>query len=237
MPDESALLYVDGGSRGNPGPAASAYVIKSPDGTILDARADYIGRATNNSAEYNALIMGLEAACALGKDKIHIFSDSELIVRQIIGQYRVRDQGLKGLFEQVQKLLLAFDCWQIRHIPREMNRDADHMVNVKLDETQGLVTPNEPAQPIETDLNSLKILVEVAHTPAPGVCPADLRTGQCFAFSHVTPAGMCLSAMQTIMPAITDLMANDPGAGARERISVRCPKRNCGAIFHLTGLT
>lgn len=144
-------LYVDGGSRGNPGPAASAYVVKRSSGEIVKSKGFHLGRATNNVAEYIALLRGLEAVLTEGIREIDIFSDSELMVRQIIGEYRVRSVDLMELFEQVQRKLLSFDRWQIKHIRREFNKEADQLVNETLDfggETEELdETPEMPEEP------------------------------------------------------------------------------------------
>lgn len=130
---ERIELYVDGGSRGNPGPAAGAYVIRRSSGPIIQSRGFSLGRTTNNVAEYTALLRGIDAILSLGINELDIFSDSELMVRQIIGEYRVRSEDLMELFEQVQRKLLSFDRWQIKHIRREFNKEADRLVNETLD--------------------------------------------------------------------------------------------------------
>jgi ribonuclease HI len=128
------IVNVDGGARGNPGPAAIAAVARSPDGALLEERRERIGVATNNVAEYRALLLGIELAEALGASELELIGDSELIVRQVSGEYRVKDENLRELNERVQAGLGTFDRWSIRHVRREENAAADALVNAALDE-------------------------------------------------------------------------------------------------------
>jgi ribonuclease HI len=127
------VVHVDGGARGNPGPAAIAAVLADPDGTVLDERSETIGRATNNVAEYRALLLGIDRAAALGARELELIGDSELIARQVRGEYRVKDQALRELHSQVKGALTGFDGWSIRNVPREDNAHADRLVNEALD--------------------------------------------------------------------------------------------------------
>jgi len=127
------VVNVDGGARGNPGPAAIAAVVATPDGEVLEERSETIGEATNNVAEYRALLLGIERARALGASELELVGDSELIVRQVLGDYRVKDAGLRPLHAQVRKALDDFDHWSIRHVRREENEAADSLVNAALD--------------------------------------------------------------------------------------------------------
>jgi len=122
-------IYVDGGSRGNPGPSGVGVVILDASGKRLKEISKYIGEATNNIAEYNALLYGLEEALILRADDIVVNLDSELVVRQMTGDYRVKDPGLKPLFERAMNMLKSFKDFEIRHIEREKNKDADKLVN------------------------------------------------------------------------------------------------------------
>jgi len=130
---ERLVVHVDGGARGNPGPAAVAAVLADPDGVVLEERAQAIGHATNNVAEYRALLLGIERASALGARELELIGDSELIVRQLRGEYRVKDPGLRELHAQVAAALQGFDRWTIRNVPREQNARADRLVNETLD--------------------------------------------------------------------------------------------------------
>jgi ribonuclease HI len=132
VPDQ-LLVNVDGGARGNPGPAAIAAVVATPDGEVLESRGEVIGRATNNVAEYRALLLGIERAQALGAREVELVGDSELIVKQVKGEYRVKDAGLRPLHAEVRAALEGFERWSIRHVRREHNVEADRLVNEALD--------------------------------------------------------------------------------------------------------
>lgn len=123
-------VHIDGGARGNPGPAAAGVVVRcGDDGVSLREAGYFLGRATNNQAEYSALIHALEAAAELEADEVDVFSDSELLVRQMSGQYRVRNAALRPLFERARQLAGRFGRFALRHIPREQNTEADRLVN------------------------------------------------------------------------------------------------------------
>ena len=130
---ERLVVNVDGGARGNPGPAAIGVVVSMPDGEVLEEHADRIGSATNNVAEYRALMLGLERALALGAREVELIGDSELVVRQVQGEYKVRDEVLWRLHKHVIRALAEFDSWSIRHVRREENEAADRLVNEVLD--------------------------------------------------------------------------------------------------------
>ena len=129
-------MNVDGGARGNPGPAAVAAVATSPDGDVLGERNEYIGEATNNVAEYRALLLGLELAHDLGADEVEVINDSELVARQIGGEYKVKHAGLKPLFIEAMRELRGFNAWSVRSVRREHNERADELVNAALDEAR-----------------------------------------------------------------------------------------------------
>jgi len=134
---ESVVVHVDGGARGNPGPAAVAAVATEPDGSVLGERSAYIGEATNNVAEYRAVLLGLELARSLGARSIEVVNDSELVARQIGGQYKVKHAGLRPLFLETMKALREFDRWSVRNVRREENERADELVNLELDRAAG----------------------------------------------------------------------------------------------------
>ena len=132
-PGAKLTVNVDGGSRGNPGPAAIAAVVRDADGEVLQEKGETIGRATNNVAEYRALLLGIELAAALGAGELELLGDSELIVRQVKGEYKVKDPALRELCSQAKRALEPFERWSIRHVRREQNVDADRLVNEALD--------------------------------------------------------------------------------------------------------
>lgn len=129
-----ATLFTDGASRGNPGHAGAGFVLTGPDGDVIFEGKDYLGELTNNQAEYIALQKGIEKAVECGIEKIDIKMDSELIVRQIKGEYRVKNEGLKPFYLKVLKLLDKFEKYSIGHVPREMNKIADNLANRAIDE-------------------------------------------------------------------------------------------------------
>jgi ribonuclease HI len=128
------VVHVDGGARGNPGSAAIAAVVTNPDGESVAQSAETIGPATNNVAEYRALLLGIERARELGADQVELVGDSELIVRQVQGAYKVKDRALRELHGRVKEALADFDDWTIRHVRREDNEHADRLVNEALDD-------------------------------------------------------------------------------------------------------
>jgi len=129
----NVVVHVDGGARGNPGPAAIGVVVSGPDGEVLEEVAEPIGIATNNVAEYRALLRGLERARALGAREIEIVNDSELVARQVSGAYKVRHPAMKPLYAKAMAALSEFDRWRIRSVPRAENARADELVNEALD--------------------------------------------------------------------------------------------------------
>jgi ribonuclease HI len=128
-----AKLSTDGGARGNPGPAAYGYVLEAEDGTVLDARGETIGVATNNVAEYRALIAGLEKAVELGIDELEVISDSELLVKQMQGEYRVKNEALRELNDEANSLERKLGRVRYKAVRREHNELADKLVNEALD--------------------------------------------------------------------------------------------------------
>ncbi|MCL4522774.1 MAG: reverse transcriptase-like protein [Acidobacteria bacterium] len=157
-PERPANLHtaqIDGAARGNPGPASYAVIIRRPDGSLLKEIGKYIGRATNNVAEYYALIAALDFASAQGIAHLRVLSDSELLVRQMQGLYKVKNADLRPLFERAKKLTAGLAYFAIEHVRRELNRDADRLANEALDRTsshsriQGIERSGAPASSSE----------------------------------------------------------------------------------------
>ena len=130
------IVHVDGGARGNPGPAAVGAVAIEPGGGVLAERKAHIGEATNNVAEYRAVLLGLELARELGAASVEVVNDSELVARQIEGRYKVKSAGLKPLYLETMKALRGFGDWSVRSVRRESNERADQLVNEALDEVR-----------------------------------------------------------------------------------------------------
>ncbi|MCB0828522.1 MAG: ribonuclease HI family protein [Solirubrobacterales bacterium] len=127
------VVNVDGGARGNPGPAAVGVVVREADGGLLEQHAELIGEATNNVAEYRALMLGIERAIELGADEVELIGDSELVVKQVLGEYKVKNAGIKPFHRAVTEALAELPSWSIRHVRREQNSQADELVNRALD--------------------------------------------------------------------------------------------------------
>lgn len=127
------VINVDGGSRGNPGPAGYGALIRDGAGATVASLSEFIGEATNNVAEYRGLLAALEYASRSKTRRVKIFCDSELVVRQMQGHYRVKSPDLKPLFDQARKLAASFERFSIHHVPREQNSDADRLANLAMD--------------------------------------------------------------------------------------------------------
>ncbi len=156
-------VNVDGGARGNPGPAAIGVVVHGPDGEVLEERGERIGRATNNVAEYRALLRGIELAAAHGAGELELIGDSELVVRQVEGRYKVKDPTMKELHAEAMRALDAFDSWSIRHVRRAENADADRLVNEALDGEAAAPSPSEPAKEVDLDSGQIDPGVDIGH--------------------------------------------------------------------------
>ena len=127
------IIHSDGAARGNPGPAGAGALLRDEGGAVLAEVSEYIGEATNNQAEYRALVFALAEAKRLGATSVAIYADPELMVRQIKGEYRVKNEGLRPLFQQAQRVLQAIGAYTIEHLPRERNREADKLANRAID--------------------------------------------------------------------------------------------------------
>lgn len=130
---DTLIIYTDGGARGNPGPAGIGVAIYDTTNTLVATHREYIGEATNNQAEYRAVLLALEKAAALGASELRFFLDSELVVRQLTGEYRVKDRELGSLFVKIYNAARAFRRVSYTHVPREQNRVADRLVNEAID--------------------------------------------------------------------------------------------------------
>ena len=137
----AARIHIDGASRGNPGPAGIGVLILGADGVVVERLHRGIGEATNNVAEYRALLLGLERTLALGVEDLEVRSDSELLVRQLQGRYRVKHPGLQPLYEASRKQIASFRRFEVRHVPRELNAEADALANLGIDEETRAVRP------------------------------------------------------------------------------------------------
>jgi uncharacterized repeat protein (TIGR04076 family) len=237
-------LFVDGGSRGNPGPAGGGAVLLDEANDVLVGRGFFFGTATNNVAEYKALIRGLDLVEQFHPQRVEIFADSELIVRQITGEYRVKSPDLLPLYQQAQRALLKLDDWQIRHVPRGKNQQADRLANLAMNckgdvddaeigDGAGKAEGKESGESADAAGPAVEVTVSLGCDPR--VCPATVMVGETFRFTAVTPAGLCIHAAAAILPAVLAIFARaaagDPGASGPVRVI--CPRPQCNACFKL----
>jgi queuosine biosynthesis protein QueD len=171
------VLWTDGASRGNPGPAATGFVILDADGAEVAAGGRYLGIATNNVAEYEAVLEGLRAALELGLRSLDVRLDSELVVRQLSGRYKVKDEKLKPLHRAAVELIDAFEAVEIVHVPRERNEHADALANEAIDEATGVrpeTAPETEADAVGTYELRVSAHFDAAHALLgyPGECRA-----------------------------------------------------------------
>ncbi len=248
-------IHIDGGARGNPGPAGAGVIIRDEDGRSRFEAGFYLGRKTNNAAEYTALVKALEAAQAAAADELVIFSDSELLVRQINGEYRVKSQSLRGLFDIAFDRLRGFKKWSISHVRREANEDADEMANRAMDagedvcfvdDLQGESTPDrvgrraeKPGDESRTGQSRHKAqshnvaesrrVVQVRCVKPPGKrsCPARCDRDTVFTFEDTVPPGVCLGVAGAMLEAVS------VAGKSKKAIKVQCPHAGCGAVFEI----
>ncbi|MCG3127020.1 MAG: Ribonuclease H [Phycisphaerae bacterium] len=244
-------IHIDGGSRGNPGPAAAAVVIER-DGVAVFEAGYFLGRQTNNAAEYQALVLALKWAIANAESDIAVFSDSELLVRQIRGEYKVKNAGLEPLYREAQALLLKVDNWTLQHVPRERNRRADALVNQTLDRGADTVetdrhnrgirpfatpqpadaAPGQPNTAASLSHPTRTVRVTVTQSPAPEACPADgCGFGEC-EIGPALPAAICVHAAHALLPTVLAALATSSQEFSNiPPMTVRCKKSDCGATM------
>ena len=162
MPDK-IIAHMGGASRANPGPAAAGFVLKDSSGTQLQTKGYVIGRTTNNVAEYTSLVKALEAARKIGAEHLVVFSDSELLVKQINGQYRVKSELIKPLYEQAVNLLDGFKSWKVHHITRDKNKQADSLIKQALDAGHNIEGKRKPISKTEKPIR-LGVLISGSGT-------------------------------------------------------------------------
>jgi uncharacterized repeat protein (TIGR04076 family) len=249
-------LHIDGGARGNPGPAAAGIVIIDDKDRPRFEAGYFLGRATNNQAEYRALLIGLDAVGAMKPDEITIYSDSELLVKQLTGEYRMKSELLAPLLEQAQHMLLRYQ-WQVRHLPREKNKRADELVNLALDRRSDVVVidhrvaaraesnggngvPNANVGPGEAAIAEARgpdvaVLARTTSASNAIACPAPCRKGQRFEFTATMPAGLCVMACRSMLQTVLSMQhAGFEPDEPPPPVTVRCTKPKCGAMWELT---
>jgi uncharacterized repeat protein (TIGR04076 family) len=225
-------IYIDGGSRGNPGPAGAGVVIRNEQETLLQA-GYFLGKMTNNQAEYHALLRALTEAATHKPEAVAIYSDSELMVRQLTGQYKVKSAQLRPLYEEAEFKLLGVGDWQIRHVPREENVLADELANAAMDAKGDVVRTGQakPLAPAKKKRRRRRLLVTIEEGPAPGGCPADMRQGDHFYVSEVMPAMFCTHLAQAVAAVATAMLDAEHDM---PEVPVRCRRPGCKALATLS---
>jgi ribonuclease HI len=228
-------LFTDGGSRGNPGPAAAGIVITDPAGRVIHSSGHFIGRATNNIAEYRAMIFGLEEAHRRGIAQLKVCSDSELMVHQINGVYRVKNEFIRPLYAQVMELLQKFRQVRVEHIRREGNTLADDMANRAMDARADVRGPSAGAlEPCDESTSAGPAAAAAldkftAHCTAESddQCPGVVSAGGDWPFAGTVPPGLCQYAAAGIVEAVLDA---PPGTAT---ITASCARPGCPARFQI----
>ncbi len=236
-------IYIDGGARGNPGPAAAGVVILDQDSDEpIHEGGYYIGSTTNNVAEYQGLLTALQIAVDLGAQAVRIHSDSQLMVRQILGQYRVKSPALAPLYQQAKALLGRVPQWQITHVLRNKNQRADQLVNLALDAGDDVISlpvsnslrpqtgphaagvPNHERSITPHDAPRWSVRL----TTKPGAkCPASRQTTGPYPFGPTTPVGLCVYATQAAL-ANSPIAHSPPTAFPQQ---TRCPHCGVGIVI------
>lgn len=256
------IIHVDGGARGNPGPAGAGVIIRDQDGNRIHEAGYFLGEQTNNAAEYEALIRALQRALLVQPQALTVYSDSELLVRQITGEYQVRSPRLADLHRQVQLLLIKVPRWMFRHIPRETNAHADRLANMAMDQQRDVIVfdaagvqdsqppppgtvPTSPAipQPATAERPPAgghgrpEVRVTVSTAPRAGACPAGGIEPAAFTIGTRVPVGLCVHAAQAILPTVLAMMNSDPCEFASiPTMTIRCPHAGCNAVFQLSAV-
>lgn len=229
--------YVDGGSRGNPGPGAAGVQILDPAGKVVFEAGFFLGRVTNNAAEYGGLLAAIDALAHAAADDVVIISDSQLMVRQILGEYRVKSADLRPLYERAVAGLHMLGKWQIRHVLREGNTRADELANLAMDHQEDVIvtvtaptdTTTAKPQPAASP-DGVEVLI-VRGPKGKNACPAGMSRKAGFRFSTTTPEGLCVEACAAILPAVQKIQR-----GEDQKTTVHCPRPGCGAVFEVSAL-
>lgn len=221
-------------------------LLKDDTGKVVLAAGLFLGRMTNNQAEYRGLLAAVDLLDRAGADRINLITDSELMVRQLQGRYRVKAPLLKPLFNTARERLDAFGDWSIQHVPREQNTKADRLANQAMDARRDVIVkdilglmqsqnapttaPTRTVPPAKND----DIEVSVIRGPAARTCPARHKKGQSFSITELTPAGLCVRSAANVLEAVLALREAARGSsGEVDSMTVSCPEPGCGAVFEL----
>lgn len=257
------IAFIDGGARGNPGPAGVGVHITDASGQVTVAAGLFLGHATNNQAEYRGLLAALDLLTRAGASDVEIRSDSELLVRQMQGKYKVKAPGLIELYQQARSMSRRFASFGIRHIPREQNNHADDLANKAMDRAGNVVVvdrlglakdivaadasslfetsnassrrkPSDGAAGRSESAGESVVEMRVIRGPRQGVCAGRLKQGQTFRFGGTVPSGVCVQGCSAVLEAVLALQAiSGEGVHGVQPMTVACPHPGCGAAFEL----
>lgn len=225
------LMHIDGGSRGNPGPSGGGVVIaderRSP---VLEA-GYFFGTKTNNQAEYSALLRGLDAAIERGATELMIYSDSELLVRQLNGDYRVKSPQIAPLFSAARKMLDRLARWKAEHVFREQNSRADELANLAMDAGRDVIETDRAGGDAPSPASSgprprIQAICTIA--PARGACRAGCKAKDRFVFDATVAAGLCIEPAEAILKAVRAIREGADSVG-----DTTCPQAGCRAVFSI----
>ena len=234
-------IHIDGGARGNPGPAGAGVTMCDPQGGVVFEAGFYLGEMTNNRAEYGALLKALEVAERIGAEAVSVFADSELLVRQINGVYRVKNAGLKVLFGEATQRLGRFGEWSVRHVLREANSRADELANMAMDAGRDVIVldvGDSGAADESGDANNSNnedgsneadpiVIARCVEPPSPSVCPAPCKAGATYRFDRTVPSGLCVDAAAAVV------LSSVQARTQRCQTNATCPRSGCGARFQI----
>ncbi|MFO0971911.1 MAG: ribonuclease HI family protein [Phycisphaerae bacterium] len=224
------MANIDGGSRGNPGRAGAGVWVRDGDGRTLLAAGYFLGEATNNQAEYQALLRALEFCAGRGATELLIHSDSELLVRQLNGEYRVKSPLIAPLFNEARSRLSAFGRWRIAHVPRAQNARADELANQAMDEGADVIVESDAdASPAAPAGAAAPLTLRCLSAPHRDVCAAPCAAGWSADIGPAVPGGLCLDAAAVIVAAAIKMR----GGATPAPLRVACPRAGCGAEFEL----
>ncbi len=244
------ILHFDGGARGNPGPAAAGVVLRDQNGKSILEAGYLLGPMTNNQAEYSALLIGVRAANQWGAEQLTVYSDSELLVRQLTGDYRVKSHRLMPLFDDVQRQLLEVGLWRIHHVARHENRRADELVNRALDADEDVIevqlsdappplTPRADRAVADAATagrasgdKSARVLVEMVSEARGRPCPTSCIGGSRYIVEDVLPAGLNLDVAAKVIEAVNTVRERAQSGGNIQPVIITCAR--CGASFQIS---
>jgi ribonuclease HI len=226
------ILHIDGGARGNPGPAGAGVVLADESQRPVLEAGYFLGRMTNNAAEYTGLVRGIEAAQRAGVANLRIFSDSELLVKQINGEYRVKSPVLKDLYDTAFTALRKIGDWKISHVYRESNSRADELANMAMDAGEDVILVDEitgagsAARKLPGKAPPAMIVTAICEVaPVITICPAPCAERTHYTFDRTVPEGLCIHAAHALLEAIH--ADHSPS-------QVACCQPGCNGVFKLS---